>query len=222
MPTSLRAVLFDLDGTLIDTAPDFAFVIDMMRKRRDLPPIPYHNVRETVSDGARGLVKMAFALPEDHAEFEPLRQEMLALYRQHLADNSRLFDGMEDVLQTIETRGLRWGVVTNKPLAYAEPLMHALALHERCGALICPDHVKERKPHPESLQLACTQLGCQTDEAIFIGDHRRDIEAGKNAAMPTIACAYGYVHAEDPCERWDADFIVQQVSDLLPLLHKLH
>src|SRR5690606_14881368 len=111
-------------------------------------------VRETVSDGARGLVKMAFALPEDHPEFEPLRQEMLALYRQHLADNSRPFDGMEDVLRAIEARGLHWGVVTNKPLAYAEPLMQALALHERCGVLICPDHVKERKPHPESLQLA--------------------------------------------------------------------
>ena len=221
MPTSLRAVLFDLDGTLIDTAPDFAYVIDVMRKQRDLPGLPYEKVRETVSDGARGLVKMAFALPEDHAEFEPLRQELLALYRLHLADNSRLFSGMDAVLQAIESRGLHWGVVTNKPLTYAEPLLQALALQDRCGTLICPDHVKERKPHPESLQLACNRLGCNTAEAIFIGDHRRDVEAGKNADMATVACAYGYVHADDPCESWGADFIVQGVNDLLPLLHSL-
>jgi phosphoglycolate phosphatase len=221
MPTSLRAVLFDLDGTLIDTAPDFAFVIDLMRKHRDLAPVPYEQVRETVSDGARGLVRMAFGLPEDHDEFEPLRQEMLALYRQHLADSSRLFDGMEAVLQTIERRGLHWGVVTNKPFAYAEPLLQALALHERCTALICPEHVRERKPHPESLQLACARIGCSSGEAIFIGDHRRDIEAGRNAGMNTVACAYGYVHATDPCENWGADFIVQQVADLLPLLRAM-
>jgi phosphoglycolate phosphatase len=221
MPTALRAVLFDLDGTLIDTAPDFAFVIDVMRKRRQLAPVAYDKVRETVSDGARGLVRMAFGLPEDHAEFEPLRQEMLALYRRHLADNSHLFDGMESVLRTIEQRGLHWGVVTNKPLTYAEPLMQALALHERCAALICPDHVKERKPHPESLELACARIGCDTGQAIFVGDHRRDIEAGRNAGMNTVACAYGYVHADDPCEKWGADFIVQRVDDLLPLLRTM-
>lgn len=218
MPNKIRVILFDLDGTLIDTAPDFAHVIDMMRNSRQLAAIPYANIRETVSEGARGLVQMAFDLTEHDAEFEPLRQELLSLYRQHLADRSCLFDGMEDVLSFIETQGLRWGVVTNKPSAYAEPLMQALALQQRSGALICPDHVTHRKPHPEAIELACRQLGCTTSEAIYIGDHRRDIEAGKNAGMPTVACAYGYVHASDPCTNWGADFIVDAVPDLLPLL----
>jgi 2-phosphoglycolate phosphatase len=221
MSKPLRAVLFDLDGTLVDTAPDFAYVVNSMRRSRDLEEIPYANIREVVSDGSGGLVKMAFPKSDSPAEFESLRQELLTLYRQHLADNSRLFDDMEKVLSTIETRGLRWGVVTNKPIFYAEPLMQALGLSERCGALICPDHVKARKPDPESLHLACTQLNCTTAEAIFIGDHRRDIEAGKNAHMPTIACAYGYVHADDPCSEWNADFIVETVADLLPLLSSL-
>lgn len=218
MSKPLRAVLFDLDGTLIDTAPDFAFVIDVMRKRRKLESIPYASVLQTVSDGSRGMVKMAFDALEDSAEFEALRQELLALYIEHLADSSQLFPGMEDVLRDIETRGLRWGVVTNKPVLYAEPLMRALNLHERCGALICPDHVAQRKPHPESLELACKQLNCASDEAIFLGDHHRDIEAGKNANMPTIACAYGYIHRDDPCTKWNADFIVHSAHELLPLL----
>ena len=221
MTQSLRAVLFDLDGTLVDTAPDFAYVINTMRRSRDLKEIPYAKIREVVSDGARGLVQMAFPQQLDPTEFEILRQELLTLYRQHLADNSRLFDGMEKVLSAIETRGLRWGVVTNKPFFYAEPLMQALGLSERCSALICPDHVKARKPDPESLLLACTQLNCAAVDAIFIGDHRRDIEAGKNAQMPTVACAYGYVHNDDPCTQWQADFIVETAADLLPLLGKL-
>ncbi len=219
MSKHLRAVLFDLDGTLIDTAPDFAFVIDVMRKRRQLEPIPYAKVLQTVSDGSRGMVQMAFDTSEDSAEFEILRQELLALYSEHLAVNSQLYPGMEEVLRHIETRGMRWGVVTNKPVLYAEPLMRALNLHERCGALICPDHVAQRKPHPEALELACRQLNCATDEAIFLGDHHRDIEAGKNANMPTVACAYGYVHPDDPCTKWNADFIVASAHELLPLLH---
>lgn len=218
MSKNLRVVLFDLDGTLIDTAPDFAFVIDVMRKRRQLESVPYAKVLQTVSDGSRGLVQMAFGASEDSAEFEALRQELLALYGQHLADNSRLYPGMEDVLRDIESRGQRWGVVTNKPLLYAAPLLRALNLHERCGALICPDHVKERKPHPESLELACRQLQCATADAIFLGDHHRDIEAGRNANMPTVACAYGYVHPDDPCTQWRADYIVASAHELLPLL----
>jgi phosphoglycolate phosphatase len=219
MTKSLKAVLFDLDGTLIDTAPDFAFVIDVMRQRRKMPSIPYAKVLQTVSDGSRGMVQMAFDAAEDSDEFEALRQELLELYATHLADNSRLYSGMEEVLRDIETRGLHWGVVTNKPVLYAEPLLRALNLHKRCSSLICPDHVKQRKPDPESLELACRQIGCTTADAIFFGDHHRDIEAGKNAGMPTVACAYGYVHPDDLCTNWQADYIVTSAYDILPLLH---
>lgn len=218
MTKQLKAVLFDLDGTLIDTAPDFAYVLDVMRKHRNLEPIPYAKVLQTVSDGSRGLVQMAFDAADGSEEFEKLRQELLALYGDHLADNSRLYPGLEETLREIEARGLHWGIVTNKPVQYAAPLLRALNLHERCGALICPDHVAQRKPHPESLQLACAQLGCDTGKAIFFGDHHRDIEAGRNAGMPTVACAYGYVHPDDPCTRWLADHIVATGNDVLPLL----
>jgi phosphoglycolate phosphatase len=214
----LKAVLFDLDGTLLDTAPDFALVLDTMMTRRQRPPVPYERVRQSVSDGARGLVQLAFGLPPEADEFEPLRQELLDLYGRHLADRTRLFDGMADVLAALEDRGIAWGIATNKPALYAEPLLERLELATRCAVLVCPDHVALRKPHPESLELACRRIGCGLDEAVFAGDHRRDIECGFNAGMPTIACAYGYVHDDDPCALWGADAIAIDAGDILRLL----
>jgi phosphoglycolate phosphatase len=214
----LKAVLFDLDGTLLDTAPDFSFVLDTMMARRQRPPVPYAKVRQAVSHGARGLVEMAFGLTPDADEFEPLRQELLDLYGSHLADSTRLFDGLDELLDLLEQRGVAWGIATNKPALYAEPLLRQLELASRCAVLVCPDHVTHRKPHPESLQLACQRIGCELDEAIYIGDHRRDIECGINAGVPTIAVAYGYVHDDDPCALWGADAIALDAADILRLL----
>jgi phosphoglycolate phosphatase len=218
MNSSLKAVLLDLDGTLLDTAPDFAAIINSMLVKYDRPTIAYAQFRQSVSDGARGMVQMAFNCDDNDPQFEPLRQEFLTLYARHIADHTQLFPGMAELLQYIEDAGLAWGVVTNKTSAYAVPLMQAMLLSARCAALVCPDHVVHRKPDPEPLQLACKQIGCATGAAIYIGDHRRDIEAGRNAGMSTIACSYGFVHSEDPCENWGAEFIVHDPRQIITIL----
>ncbi len=216
--TPLKAVLFDLDGTLLDTAPEFYRIATQMLEQRNLAPLDYDEFRESVSDGARGMVKKAFRIDEDATQFEALRQEFLALYTEQLATCTELFAGMGDVLDFAESHGIAWGVVTNKPNAFAEPLLRALNLFERCAVLVCPDHVRERKPHPEALYLACDKIGCSTDEAIYAGDHRRDIESARNARMTAIACSFGYVHADDPCENWNAEFIVHDAMQIIPIL----
>lgn len=210
--------MLDLDGTLLDTAPDFVSIVNSMLQKYGRAPIGYAQFRQRVSDGARGMIQMAFDCDDHDPRFEALREEFLALYSQHIADHTQLFPGMAELLQYIEGAGLSWGVVTNKASAYALPLMEAMSLSSRCAALVCPDHVANRKPDPEALQLACRQIGCATSEAIYIGDHRRDIEAGHNAGMSTIACSYGYVHSDDPCENWGAEFIVHDARQIITIL----
>ncbi|HEY3700327.1 MAG TPA: HAD-IA family hydrolase [Spongiibacteraceae bacterium] len=214
----LQAVLLDLDGTLLDTAPEFYQIVSLMLERHGNAPIAYAHFRQSVSDGARGMVKAAFRCDENAPQFEPLRKEFLALYARHLAEHTQLFPGMAETLQFIESKNLQWGVITNKPNAFAEPLLQLLNLLSRCAVLICPDHVHERKPHPEALYLACKQIGCAVSEAIYIGDHRRDIESARNAGMVSIACSYGYVHADDPCENWGADFIADEPQQIISIL----
>lgn len=218
MSAPLRAVLFDLDGTLLDTAPEFHFVVADMLLRHGEAPVDYTDFRRSVSDGARGMVQHAFRCGDDDPRFETLRQELLALYAEHLAQHTQLFPGMAQTLEFIEQHGMAWGVVTNKPNAFAEPLLQKLHLRERCATLICPDHVKRRKPDPEALRLACEYIGCAVNEAVYVGDHRRDIEAARNAGMASIACSYGYVHDDDPVENWGADFIVHEARQIIPIL----
>lgn len=218
MPNPLKALLLDLDGTLLDTAPDFFHIANRLLQRHGSAPIDYALFRQSVSDGARGMVRAAFGFDESDARFEPLRQEFLALYAAHLADHSAPFAGIEDMLERVERAGIAWGVVTNKPAVYAEPLMRALHLDARCATLICPDHVVRRKPDPEALHLACVRVGCTPQQALYVGDHRRDIEAGRNAGMATIACSWGYVHADDPCERWGADFVVSDPLQIIEII----
>jgi phosphoglycolate phosphatase len=210
--------LFDLDGTLLDTAPDFFHIANRLLASHDCAPIDYPLFRQSVSDGARGMVRRAFGFDEADARFEPLRLEFLALYAAHLADHTVPFAGIADLLEYIEGAGMAWGVVTNKPSHYAEPLLRALRLDARCATLVCPDHVVHRKPDPEALLLACSQIGCAPAQAIYLGDHRRDIEAGHNAGMSTVACSYGYIHADDPCEQWGAEFVVHDPLQMIPIL----
>lgn len=217
-PAPLKAVLFDLDGTLIDTAPDFHALISQMLQTHGDSSIGYEEFRRCVSDGARGMIKTAFRCDEENPRFEALRQELLTLYAAHVADHSQLFPGIAALLAHIERENMQWGIVTNKPSAFAEPLLKALNLAERCAVLVCPDHVRDRKPHPEALYLACEKIGCNVNEAVYVGDHRRDIESARNAEMASIACTYGYVHEDDPCENWGADFIVHHAQQIIPIL----
>ncbi len=214
-----QAVLFDLDGTLVDTAPDFIRVLNRLRIHYDRPPLPHDIIRAAVSAGARAMVQTGF--PEhapDSEEFLRLRQEFLDLYAQGLTAESRLFEGMDPLLTSLEHQGIPWGVVTNKPRVYTEPLLAGLALDQRCRVVVCPDDVRRTKPDPEPMLLACHQLGVAPSGSVYIGDHLRDIEAGRNAGMPTIAAGWGYIVAgEDPAD-WRADQLAMTVPELYSLL----
>ncbi len=215
-----RAVLFDLDGTLIDTAPDFAGVLNRQLVAHGRRPLPYEVVRSAVSQGARAVVALGFAdrFPVESAEFEAIRQEFLASYLQHLADETRLFPGMDELLTALESRGIPWGIVTNKPSLYTTPLLKALRLDHRCKVAICPDMVTHTKPHPEPMFKAAEMLGVAPDQCVYVGDHERDIEAGKRASMITVAVSYGYIQDGDSPADWDADHLVDSVFELSRLL----
>ncbi|MEX2469716.1 MAG: HAD-IA family hydrolase [Pseudohongiellaceae bacterium] len=215
-------MLFDLDGTLVDTAPDFVKVVARLRAEHDLPPVAAELIHQTVSDGARALVKLAFAIDESHARFEALRLRLLDLYEEQLAHTeAALYPGMADLLEQLDAQRIPWGIVTNKPEKYSRLLLDRLALLDRCGALVCPDHVKERKPNPEPIFLACQLLERDTERTVYIGDHLRDVQAAKAADVIAIAAPYGYLPEDARAEEWLADFILhrpEQVTDLLNLL----
>lgn len=218
---ALQAVLFDLDGTLLDTAPDFAVVLNKVRENRGLEPLPYEPIRNTVSNGARALVTLAFQLEEQDEGFAEIREELLALYSEHLAVKTVLFPGVAELLLWLDDNQLPWGVVTNKPRVYAEPILAKLNLAERCAVLVCPDDVTHTKPNPEPLLLACQQIERDAAHTIYLGDHRRDIEAGMNAGMKTLAVNYGYIDPSDPADSWLADYYVDHAMDIQALLESL-
>lgn len=222
LKTSIECVLFDLDGTLIDTAPDFTVVVNRLLLENSRAPIAESSIRQTVSDGARALVKLAFDITEDNAQFPQLNQRLLDLYYEKLGETeSILYPGMELLLQQFDEQGISWGIVTNKPEKYAELLLHKLALRDRCKSLICPEHVSQRKPHPEPILLACQQLQVSTERTVYIGDHIRDIQAAKNADVIAVAAAYGYLSAGTKAEDWYADFILTASEDTAALLNLL-
>lgn len=215
---SPSAVLFDLDGTLIDTAPDFIRCLNQLRKQHGLSALPPEQIRRSVSNGARAMVRIGFGLEPEEPGYLERHTEFLDLYEAGVAVETLLFNGMDSLLASLEARQIPWGIVTNKPLRFAEPLIAALGLAPRCAALICPDHVAERKPHPESLLLACSHIDAEPTRCIYVGDHERDIEAGRNAGMHTIAVRYGYIEQPETVDLWQADRIADTVSDLAKLL----
>ncbi|WP_213876188.1 N-acetylmuramic acid 6-phosphate phosphatase MupP [Pseudomonas sp. dw_358] len=214
----LRAVLFDMDGTLLDTAPDFIAICQAMLAERGLPAVDEQLIRDVVSGGARAMVSATFALSPEAAEFEDLRLEFLERYQVGCAVHSRLYDGMAELLADIEKAHLVWGVVTNKPVRFAEPIMQQLGLAERSAVLICPDHVTHSKPHPEPLILACKMLDLDPASVLFVGDDLRDIESGRDAGTRTAAVRYGYIHPHDNPSHWGADVVVDHPLDLRRVL----
>ena len=211
-------VLFDLDGTLIDTAPDFIRCLNELRQQHGLSALPADRIRRSVSNGARAMVRVGFGLEPEHPDYLAKHTAFLDLYEAGVAVETRLFEGMDALLQSLEQRGIPWGIVTNKPVRFAAPLVQALGLAERCASLVCPDHVTDRKPHPEALFLACKQIGAGPARAVYVGDHERDIEAGRNARMKTIAVRYGYIEEPETVDLWQADIIADTVNDLAKLL----
>lgn len=214
----LRAVLFDMDGTLLDSAPDFIAISQAMRAERGLPPVADKLIRDQVSGGARAMVAANFAINPDAAEFEALRLEFLERYQHHCAVLTQPFDGMDELLRDIEQAKLKWGVATNKPVRYAEPIMQQLGLAQRSAVLVCPDHVSRSKPDPEMILLACEKMGVAPAATLFVGDDERDIEAGRAAGCKTAAVSYGYIHPQDNPRNWGADAVVDHPLQLRSLL----
>ncbi len=215
------AVLFDLDGTLIDTAADFIAIVNSMRHMDGLHALDDNMIRNTVSDGARALVTLAFSINEGDKGFAEKRQQLLDLYDQELGNNAALFEGFESLLKRLETNHIAWGIVTNKPSQFTDKLLSRLQLKPSRGVAICPDHVSKPKPDAEPILLAMDELELMPSQCIYVGDHERDIAAGKAANLTTIACAYGYIKAEDNIQQWNADFIVDDVNALEHLLFEL-
>ena len=217
-PSTPSAVLFDLDGTLIDTAPDFIRCLNELRQSHQLDALPPEFIRRSVSNGARAMIRIGFGLEQDQEGYTELHTAFLDLYEEGVAVETRLFEGMNEILRTLESRGIPWGIVTNKPERFAVPLIAALGLAERCATLICPDHVIHRKPHPEALLLACREINAAPEQAIYVGDHERDIEAGRNAGMHTVAVRYGYIEEPETVDFWQANQVADTVDHLAKLL----
>lgn len=217
---SIRAVVFDLDGTLLDTAPDFAVVVNQLRAEHQLAPLPAERIRASVSNGARALVCLALDIDENSVLFEPQRRRLLELYSNHIAVHTQLFPGIDALLQLLSKHNIAWGIATNKPSLYTHPLLQALNIQPAPVSIICPDDVEQRKPHPESLWLASKHVGCTPQEIIYVGDHKRDIDCGKSAGAITIAAAYGYIEADDDIELWQADYCVTHASEIWPIVEQ--
>ena len=210
----IRAVLFDLDGTLVDTAPDLAAAANRLRARHDLPPLPLELLRPVASQGARGLLRVAFAIAPDAPGYGPLRSEFLDLYARHLCEETRLFPGMGKVLERFAALALPWGIVTNKPAFLTEALLDALDLPLAPGVVVSGDTLAKAKPDPLPVRHALAVLGVPAPHALMIGDDRRDIEAGHGAGVRAWAAGWGYIETEDAPERWAADRVIANSRSL--------
>ena len=211
----INTVFFDLDGTLADTAPDLAFALNGVLGEEGLRPLPFETIRPVVSHGGVALIRLGFGIEPDHHDFERLRRRLLDIYKNNLATETALFPGMAELLVRIEERGMKWGVVTNKPAWLTDPLMEALNLSSRAASIVSGDTTSHRKPHPEPLHHACRLAGCISGECVYVGDAERDIEAGRRAGMRTVAALFGYLTDDDRPERWGADAMVTQPLDIL-------
>ncbi|MCM2130678.1 HAD-IA family hydrolase [Larsenimonas rhizosphaerae] len=209
------AVLFDLDGTLVDTAPDLATATNLLRAHHELPPLEEDIIRREVSHGGSALVTLALGHDQHHPEHDVARQFLLDSYECNVAERSRLFDGFETLINYFKVHDLPWGIITNKPRRYTEPLIKGLGLTP--DVLLCADDLPVRKPDPAPLLEAARRLGVAPDECWYLGDHARDMEAARRAGMRSIAVGYGYIREGDDATQWGADLVLDHPSDVVDL-----
>lgn len=215
---AIEGIFFDLDGTLLDTADDFVVTVNQMLADHQRPPVDGGIIRQHVSCGARKLMQLAFNLSPGKA-LEEKRELFLYYYDQHIKDHDRSsfahpYPGILPLLEALESRNIAWGIITNKPKFYTIPLMEQVGLMQRSQTLICPEDVTNAKPDPQALFLACEQTRCTARNCVYIGDHARDIAAGKSAGMTTVAAHYGYIAADDNPNQWQADVNIHNVPQL--------
>jgi phosphoglycolate phosphatase len=214
----MQAVLFDLDGTLADTAPDLGHALNLQRERHGLPPLPQEIIRPYASHGTIGLFDIGFGLTPQDERFAPMREEYLALYTANLCLHTALFPGMAELLAALEARNIAWGVVTNKPARFTEPLLELLGLSQRAASIISGDTCAHPKPHPEPLLRAAREIGIAPQSCLYVGDAERDIEAARAAGMSVLIADYGYLSAEDRPETWGADGRINTPQGILAFL----
>jgi phosphoglycolate phosphatase len=213
--TKTQAVLFDLDGTFADTAPDLGYALNVQLRSRGREALPIERIRRVASSGARGLLGLGFDLQPDDPNYAAMAEEFLGLYESNLCRDTRLFPGIADLLRAIEERDMRWGIVTNKARRFTLPLMKLLRLSDRAGCIVCGDTTAHRKPHPAPLHTAAETIGIETAACIYLGDDERDMIAGRAAGMRVAIAEYGYLGTGNPPENWEADLRVAHPMDLV-------
>jgi len=221
MPGGIRTVLFDLDGTLLDTAPDLAAALNTVLAENHREPLPLETIRPAVSHGGIAIIRRGFQLEAADPAIEPLRQRLLEAYRANISTFTRPFPGMTEVLDTLEARDLNWGVVTNKPGWLTDPLLSDLGLLQRATCIVSGDTLAQRKPHPAPMLHACALAGSEPQQCVYVGDAQRDIEAGNNAGMYTLVALFGYFQDNDRPQEWQADAMINRPADLLAWLDRI-
>jgi 2-phosphoglycolate phosphatase len=214
----IRAVLFDLDGTLVDTAPDLGYALNLQRARHGLAPLADDVIRPQASHGARGLLGVGFDLHPDDPHFSVMREEFLQLYADNICRHSRPFTGILELLSELDARQLKWGVVTNKPARFTEPLMSILDLAERAACIVSGDTCPQPKPHPAPMLAAAELCGATPAQCLYLGDAERDIQAARAAAMPALVAAWGYLDVADQPHTWGAHALISHPMDTLDFL----
>ena len=214
----IRCVLFDLDGTLIDSALDLALAADEMRVARGLPSLPAAVYRASAGSGARGMLAVAFGLTPHHQDFAALREESLDRYERRLTRLTRPFEQVEELLATLNLRGVVWGVVTNKHRRFTLPLTATMPMFRRAGVIVSGDSTPYSKPHPAPILEAMRQLDVEAGDCLYVGDDERDMLAGRAAGVATVAASYGYLGPDASIERWPADAVIHRPADLLKLI----
>ena len=216
----IKTVLFDLDGTLADTAPDLANALNYVLKKHHYTPLPYEKIRPIVSHGGIALITLGFG--EDHPEFDTFYKELLDHYLNNIANETTLFPGMDELLLALEKDNINWGVVTNKPAWLTEPLLDALDLSARAVTIVSGDTLDQRKPHPAPLLHACQQAGSKAEECIYVGDAERDIEAGNRAGMLSLVALFGYIADTDTPNDWGAFSSINSPQAIIPIIQSLN
>ena len=214
----IRCVLFDLDGTLIDSALDLALAADEMRVARGMPSLPATAYRASAGSGARGMLAIAFGLTPYHQDFAALREEFLDRYERRLTRLTRPFEQVEELLATLNHRGVAWGVVTNKHRRFTLPLTATMPMFRRAGVIVSGDSTPYSKPHPTPILEAMRQLDVEAGDCLYVGDDERDMLAGRAAGVATVAAGYGYLGPDASIERWPADAVIHRPADLLKLI----
>jgi N-acetyl-D-muramate 6-phosphate phosphatase len=215
----ITTVLFDLDGTLVDTAPDLGYALNIQLKRHGKPTLSDATIRPFASHGSKGLLGLGFGITPEDADFTEKRIEYLDIYDEVFTRSPKLLDGIAELLQAIETKGLKWGIVTNKPRRFTNRLIESMGLHLRPACIVSGDDAPQPKPSPATLLLACSQIEVKPEHCIYLGDAERDVQAANAAGMKAVVALFGYIDKTDKPHEWGADALIKAPKDLISFLN---